>query len=59
MVYLPSKTVVKGFWVFVYAGVGALTSFVAQLPPEQSGFAIMAVTAGLKMLENYIRHRKG
>ena len=59
MVYLPSKTAVKGFWIFVYAVVGALISFVAQLPPDQSPFVIMGITAGLKMLENYIKHRKG
>ena len=59
MDYKPSKTFVKGFWIFVYGGVGALASYVAQLPPDQAGIATVVIAAGLKMLENFLKHYKG
>jgi len=54
--YKPSKTLMKGFTIFVYAGIGALIAFLAQLPPDQATPMIVAATGVLKMLENYVKH---
>jgi len=47
-------TLRKGIEVFIYGGVGALISWLANMPRSETIVAIIAV---LKMIQNYLKHR--
>lgn len=48
------KTLMKGVEIFAYGGIGALISYLSGLPQTET---IVAAIAGLKMLQNYIKHK--
>ena len=51
--YDVNKTLIKGVEMFVYGGIGALISYLANLPQTQT---IIISSMVLKMIHNYLKH---
>ena len=52
--YNWKKTLLKRIEIFVYGGVGAIISYLGNLPQTET---IVFAIAFLKMIQNYIKHR--
>lgn len=49
------KTLIKGLEIFIYGGVGALISYLSNLPQTET---IVIAIAVLKMAQNYFKHKQ-
>ncbi|HDM77484.1 MAG TPA: hypothetical protein ENG51_13605 [Deltaproteobacteria bacterium] len=54
-VFSWKKMIWKGIEIFCYGGIGALISWLAELPQTETVVVAIAV---LKMIRNYLKHRK-
>jgi len=54
-VFSWKKMIWKGIEIFCYGGIGALIAWLSDLPQTETVIAAIAV---LKMIRNYLKHRK-